>query len=205
MRVLLRIALSVVLHLVPEHIWQPWVIFVVRLDNNAIRRRVFASQEQINRISRFAWIPAKPQFTIRLANRWPEQVKAVLAKTLRFFYPCNVITLKRLHRVRCVVLHPLKDDQATVAAFDLRVLNLEVSPGVQRFDLPFKQFLYRLVKTSLNLTHANRVCLLKNGSLNQHLTKEMRLARASPSVCAFVSCWIEQRRKCPWRFNPSRR
>ena len=104
-----------------------------------------------------------------------------------------------------MVLHPLKDDQATVAAFDLRVLNLEVSPGVQCFNLALKQLLHRLVKTALNLTHTHRVCLLKNGSLNQHLTKEMRLSRTSPAVCAFVSCWIEQRRKCPWRLNPSDR
>jgi len=146
MSILLGIARPVIFKLCPQYIRQERVVLVIRPNDNTVRRRALTSQQNINRVCRLVWIPAKPQLRTRLSDRRAHQIQTALAQALRFLAPKNVIPLQRLDRIASVILHALKDDQPAMSGLDLCVLHVEVSPGVHCLDLADQELLYRLIE-----------------------------------------------------------
>ncbi len=194
MRVLVRVARAVVFHLRAQDIRQPRVVQIVRLHHDRIGIRLFAAQEGVDRVGLEPRVPAEPDFRAVLAQRRAQQFQAHGAQGLRLFHPGSVKPLERLDAVGRVVLHALEDDDAAAWRVDLVLLDVELLRHAHRGDLVLQQPLDRLLKALLHLADARPTSPgVHQAALDQQLSEEMGLPRASTAVHAFVAGSLQQR------------
>ena len=76
---LVRVTRQVVFLFVAQVLRQVRIVAPVDFDHHGVARRIVTPQQNINRVGRFAGVPAKPQFRSGLADRRAQQVQRTLA------------------------------------------------------------------------------------------------------------------------------
>ena len=71
----------------------------------------------------------------------------------------------------------------------------------EELDLAFNQLLYAEFEGFLDLSQANNVRFAADHGFDGQLSKEVRLARAPPTMNTFVARWPQQRLKYRRRLN----
>ena len=122
---------------------------------------------------------------------------------MRFFHPSPLKAFQGLHAFGGMVLHPLKDDCAVTRGLNHVVKDLEALPGAEteRFQLAFNQPLGRVLQRLLHFADtdaAQAFAHFAGGAycvFDHQFREQMRLARATAPVCAFVAGGLQQRFK----------
>ena len=92
-----------------------------------------------------------------------------------------------------MILHAAKDDDTVAGRLDLVTEELEAVADAERGDLALDQPLARLRQRQLRLANANRKrAPFGLAGLDQELTEEVGLSRASSPVCPLVSGGLQQ-------------
>jgi hypothetical protein len=104
-----------------------------------------------------------------------------------------MVSLKRLDRLGGMILHSLKSNDAVAWSLDVRLKNPELTPDAEGLDLVLDEQLDRLLQRVLDFPQTYRPRRLHNTALNKRFSKEVRLAGAASTVCAFVASRANER------------
>ena len=188
-RVLLRVALLVPFHLLPQDRREERVVDPVHPANDASRRRALLAAEQlVHRVSLLLRVPLRPDLRPVLSNRRDQKVPGPLRDLVRLEHRRDVQALGRLHRVR-VRPQPVEDEQRPVHAPNLGVGRRVEARQTVRPDLVVQQPLDRVPDRLLHLAVAADAQGPFPALQQQRLGEAVRLGRPPATVGRPVANW----------------